>query len=438
MIRKINLTVFITLIFSFASALFAQTAPVTGKVVLKKADGTSTPVAGALVEAFEMGVRTTGPTDKTDKKGNFSFAGLKSGSTYVLSISAPGARAGYFPNVKAGTDNILINLEEGDGRKFTEAEVRAAVEGGGGVSGDASKNTELTEEQKKAKAEYEAKVKEVEAKNQKVQKINEVIGQSLSEGNKAFQAKNYDAAIASYDAGITADPDFAGTAPILSNNKAAALTARAVQNYNQNTKLTDATAKVAAMKLVRKDFADAIASYDHSLKVLKSAQPGDIADPKVAETAKMNALRGVKETFRLMAATEQVDAEMAPKAKELFPEYIAAETEAAKKDEARIILADVYRVAGDSENAILAYRQVLETSPDNIDAMAGLGFSLVNLGYLNNDKTQLQEGANYLQKFASAAPSTHKYKDDAVGLIDTLKKEQNVAPVKGGGAKKKN
>ena len=96
----------------------------------------------------------------------------------------------------------------------------------------------------------------------------------------------------------------------------------------------------------------------------------------------------------------------------------------------------MYRVAGDSDNAIVAYRQVLESSPDNIDAMAGLGFSLVNNGYIKNDKTQLQEGANFLQKFATAAPDTNKYKADAVGLIDTLKKEQNVAPVKSAGKKK--
>jgi tetratricopeptide (TPR) repeat protein len=146
----------------------------------------------------------------------------------------------------------------------------------------------------------------------------------------------------------------------------------------------------------------------------------------------------MKEAFRLMALTEQVDAEMTPIAKTVFPEYIAVETDPVKRDEAKIILADLYRVAGDSENAILAYRQVLETAPDNIDAMAGLGFSLVNMGYVNNDKAQLQEGANFLQKFATAAPGTHKYKDDAVGLIETLKKEQNVAPVKSAAAKKKN
>jgi tetratricopeptide (TPR) repeat protein len=114
----------------------------------------------------------------------------------------------------------------------------------------------------------------------------------------------------------------------------------------------------------------------------------------------------------------------------LIPEYLAVETDAAKKAESNLAFADLYRVAGDSENAIAAYKKILETAPDNQDALAGAGLSLVNLGYINNDKTKMQEGANLLQKFASVAPDTHKYKADALGLIETLKKEQNVTPQK--------
>ena len=76
------------------------------------------------------------------------------------------------------------------------------------------------------------------------------------------------------------------------------------------------------------------------------------------------------------------------------------------------------------------YRKALETSPENIDAMAGLGLSLVNAGYISNNKEQLQEGANFLQKYASSAPDGHKYKADALGLIESLKTEQKIAPQK--------
>ncbi|MBO0200996.1 hypothetical protein, partial [Vibrio alginolyticus] len=68
--------------------------------------------------------------------------------------------------------------------------------------------------------------------------------------------------------------------------------------------------------------------------------------------------------------------------------------------------------------------------PDNLDALAGLGLSLVNAGYINNNKEQLQEGANYLQKYAAAAPDGHKYESDALGLIESLKAEQKITAQK--------
>jgi tetratricopeptide (TPR) repeat protein len=114
----------------------------------------------------------------------------------------------------------------------------------------------------------------------------------------------------------------------------------------------------------------------------------------------------------------------------MIAEYLAVETDKPKKDEAMLILGDIYRVAGDSENAIAEYKKVLEIDSKNLDAMAGLGLSMVNEGYIKEDKTMLQEGANILQQFASAAPDSHKYKDDAVGLIDTLRKTENIAPQK--------
>ncbi|MCV4732206.1 hypothetical protein OFB80_30405, partial [Escherichia coli] len=87
---------------------------------------------------------------------------------------------------------------------------------------------ELTAEEKKAKEEYEKKVKEIQEKNAKIQQKTAIIEAALKDGNAAFQAKNWDAAIAKYDEGIAADPDFAGSAPVLMNNKGAALRERAV------------------------------------------------------------------------------------------------------------------------------------------------------------------------------------------------------------------
>ena len=426
MIRKFSiLSIFvIAAVLSASTAVSAQTAPLSGTIEMKKADGTVAPVEGAMVEAFRTDIKASGPAAKTDKKGQFSFAGLTVGAEFVLSVSAPGAAPTYLPGVKPGMDKLKMTLEPGDGRRLTADEVRQAMAQAGTGGG------ELTAEQKKAQAEYDAKVKEVSAKNEKILKENQIIEAALKEGNAAFTAKNYDIAVAKYDEGINANPTFAGSAPVLMNNKGAALRQRAVDLFNQNVRNTDATAKVAAFVKVKADLAESAEIYSKSLNILKNAPAGEISDPNIKTQQIATAQRGLFDTFRLMAQTEQVDETKIEIAKTVIPEYIAAETDAAKKEQAKLILGDLYRVTGDADNAIAEYRKALETSPENLDAMAGLGLSLVNAGYINNNKEQLQEGANYLQKYASAAPDNHKYKADALGLIESLKTEQKIAPQK--------
>jgi len=104
--------------------VFAQTAPVRGKVELKKADGTTEPVAGAMVEVFRTDSKGKGSTAKTGKKGEFAFAGLMLGQTFALSISAPNVKPAVYPNIKAGMENVSITVVEGDGKRSTEEEVR--------------------------------------------------------------------------------------------------------------------------------------------------------------------------------------------------------------------------------------------------------------------------------------------------------------------------
>ena len=402
-------------------------APVRGEVKVTKADGTVVPVADAVVEAFRTdSTRGSLPAAKTNKRGEFNFVQFPYGATYVLSISGPGISPEVIPGVKGGQEGVVVNAREGDGRKLTEAQVREALIG----AATAPASGGLTEEQKKAQAEAEAKIKAVEEGNKKIEAANATITRALQEGNAAFTAKNWDLAVSKYEEGVAASPDFAGSAPVLLNNKGAALRERAVIKYNESVKAPDVNVKVEGLKSVKADLSMAADGYNRSYTLLKNASATDIADPKVKESQISNALNGARDTFRLMAATEQVDETKLDIAKALIPEYVTIETDAAKKEAAKLILADIYRVAGDSANAIAEYRKVLESSPDNLDAMAGLGLSLVNAGYINDNKAQLQEGSNVLQKFATAAPATHKYKDDAVALIESLKTEQKITPQK--------
>jgi tetratricopeptide (TPR) repeat protein len=414
--------------------IIAQTAPTSGTIEMKKPDGTSEPVNGAVVEVYRSDTKGGLPASKTNAKGQFSFAGLQLGYTYILNVSAPGAGPQVIPGIKPGQDRLIVTLSPGDGRKLTEDEARVvAAKPKAGTAAAA----ELTADEKKAQADFEAKKKEVEEKNKKAENVNAVITAALKAGNEAFQAKNYDAAIAEYDRGIAADPKYVGSAPIFHNNRGTALMTRGVDTYNKAVKAADVTEKVAGMTSAKKDFVDSANEYIESWNVLKNASATEITDKANYEAAKLNALRGAKETFRMAVRTEQVDPAVIETAKVLIPEYMAIETDGAKKAEATLIFADLYRVAGDMDNAVAGYKGILDGSPDNLDALAGAGLSLVNLGYINNDKTKMQEGANLLQKYASIAPDGHKYKADAQGLIESLKKDQNVTPQKVAPAPKK-
>ena len=416
---------------SAAPAIAQTTAPVRGVVKLRAKDGTETPVAGAAIESYQTDMgKGAGISTTTNKKGEFTFVGFQLGHVYALAVSGTGIAPVVQPNIKAGAENVEIIVSEGDGRKVSEDEVRQFIANYKNISATTSGDKPAAKS--KEQEEVEKKNAEITAKNEEIKNKNAIIQNALKEGNAAYTAKDYNTAIAKYTEGIDADPEFAGSAPILLSNRSLVLRDRARDLYNQTVKSTDPNAKLENYPKVKKDLADAAEGFNKAYLILKNAPAAEVQD----QTAKMRILSGGVEIYQLMVRTEQVDPEKISGAKSFIDEYANAQTDAAKKVEAKLVVADLYRVAADSENAIAAYKDILASNPDNIDALAGAGLSLVNLGYLKNDKAAMQEGANYLQKFISVAPDTHRYKQDAVGLIEALKAE-NVAPQKGGNTGRK-
>ncbi len=419
--------------------VFAQSSPVRGKVEMKKADGTTEPVAGAMIEVFRTDTKGKLPAGKTDKKGNFSFAGFPLGQTFALSISAPNIQPVVYPNIKGGMDGITITVVPGDGRHLTEDEARqtlvspntATSANAATTTNPSKKPAEDSAEAKKQREEETKKVAEINTKNEKIKSSTEVIQKSLTEGNAAYTAKNYDVAVAKFEEGYNASPDFVGSAPVLLNNKAAALTSRATDLYNQTVKATDTSQKVAGKTKVKQDFADAIDAYNRSFLVIKnSAGSTEVPAQKVSEL-KLQTLNGAEHLLELMVKTDAVDDKKTEAARTLMQEYVATETDAAKKIKAQTTLGDVFRVAGDSDNAIVEYKKALEIAPDNADALAGLGLSLYNSGVLNNNnKAQMQEGLNYMSRFAEVAPANHPLKSDVAGLVEYLKTQEKLTPQK--------
>lgn len=448
MFRKNYFTILLmpALLLVGSIAASAQSAPVSGTVMLKKADNTSEPVQGATVEVYRTDIKAKLPSTKTNKKGEFSFAGFQLGGVYILAISAPNTAPTYLPNVKAGLEKLVINVTEGDGRKLTEAEVRSEAAGtktNSTSTNSTSANTEPTADQKKAQEEQQKKIDEVNAKNEKIKGQNAIFDSSMKAGNDAYNSKNYDLAISEYEKGYQANTTFVGSAPGFLNNKGTALGERGREIYNQSVKLTDASAKAEAVTKITKDFGDAIDSFNTSWTILKNAPATEVTNKPNYDANKKQALEGARGVIRYMILTEKVDSSKIPVISMLLTEYLAVETDAAKKAEAEVFLGDVYRIAGDSTNAIAEYKKVLEKSPENPDALAGLGLSQANAGY-NTDGSindaMMQEAINNLQKFADTAPANHKLKDSVKQTVDYLKtqnfKPQKTAPAKGGGKKK--
>jgi tetratricopeptide (TPR) repeat protein len=405
------------------TSALAQSMTVRGTVTLTQADGTKAPVPDALIEVYRTDLDTgVGPPTKTNKKGEFFFA-VPAGRRYTLTVSAAGIAPAIARNITAGMENVDITVYPGDGRKFTEAEARGGVKQGDEVK---PKNEA---ELKKAQEEYQKQLAKYNEEKKKAEDSNKIVNAALKDGDAAFKAKDYATAIAKFDEGINADPEFEGSAPVLLNYKGVTLKTRAFEAYERASKAADAAAKAAELEKAKADFLASMEAYDRGLKILAAAKAPDAASQATYDKSKYNLLNNYIESYRLIVRTK-ADVSKAKEAVPVFEQYFAAETDPAKKLAARLVLADILREAGESEPAIVAYRGVLESSPDNPDALAGIGLSLFNVGVSEDNKAKMQEGLNYMQKFADTAPDAHPLKASVKDAVDYLKTEQKLAPQK--------
>jgi tetratricopeptide (TPR) repeat protein len=402
----------------------AQTAALRGKVELVK-EGGNTPVQGVLVEVFRMDIKAKFPTSTTDRRGNFTFAGIPLGSVYALAVSGPGFAPEVVPNVRAGMESLVITVKEGDGRRLTEDEVRQVIERSKTQGGEESADD------KKARAEFEAKVKEVEEKNKKAATANEIVTRSLTEGSKAFGDKDYTTAITKFQEGIDADPTFVGSAPVLLNNKAISLNSRATDTYNASVK--DPSNRASLRESAKSDLEAAIIAVDQSLAILREAQPSDDSQKKSIESTLLQGLTARKNAYRLLAQTG-LEIGKGKEAATAFSEYLQAETDPAKKSRGQIEMAQTLQDSGEYELAFAEFEKIAETDPNNVDALVGMGLNLITIGYVSQEtdaakgKQQLQEAANYLQRYVDVAPDGHRFKEDAKAAIEQLKQDAKVVP----------
>ena len=441
MFRKNYLTVFLAALILLAgsAAVSAQNvAPVRGIVKLQKADGTTEPVVGALVQAYRTDIdKGKMPDAKTNKKGEYSFVGFPLGQRYVLAVSGPGIGPRIQPDVKGGMENVDFTVNEGDGSVLTEAEVRQAAKANPGPPAEGGKSSGESEASKKEREELEKKNAQITEANKKAQDANKVVNEALKAGAAAFKAQNYDLAISEFDRGITADPDYVGSAPVLLNYKGSAYQKRALAAYNA-TAAGDAAARTAAQGKIKADLVSALEAFKRSLEIIDKGSAGANAnEQQIAASTRINVLGNILDTYGYSARVAPDPAHLAASSAAL-EQYIAGEPDAAKRTPSLLAFANNMNGAGELKTAAVAYRKVLETSPDNLDALVGLGLALYSEGSITSppNKEFLQEGLNYMQKFVDTAPDTHKLKESTKAIIEELKNEQKLAPQKTGPKRK--
>ena len=430
------------LIASASITSFAQVGELRGHVFMTPAGGgEKTPVADAQIDVFRTDMSGSYKT-KTNKKGEFVFAGLPFVGTYTVAASHPTAAPNFLPGVRPGRDiDYEITLTPGDGKRFTFEEIKAA--GGGtanppaasGSSGSSGGGESAADKAKRE--ELKKKNDEIEAANKKITDANEIIGRTFKAGNDALTAgtasskaqnsedaiQKFTAAVASYDEGLAADPE----QPAILTNKAVALKARGVERFNSavRSKGLDDAAKSAALQAAKDDFKLAAENSTKAVDMIKKQTVPTEATEVTRYTAnKYAAMLTAAESMRLYVS--KADATQADAGLAAFKDYIAVETDPAKKAKAQLDMAQMLLDAGAADKALSEFQAILTSQPDSPEANLGAGLAV----YATGDKAKYQEAANYLQKFVEVAPDSNQFKDDAKAILAELKSTENVVPEK--------
>src|SRR5712691_771992 len=184
-----------------------------------------------------------------------------------------------------------------------------------------------------------------------------------------------------------------------------------------------------ARKAAQSDFRAASDTTAKAIALIK-AQPVPTEPTEQARynTNKLATLSTRAETMRLFVT--KADQTQVAAGQAAFAEYIAAETDAAKKAKAQHDLAQMLFDANAFDKALAEYQKILGDNPDDLDALLRSGQALFNIGAISNDKAKYQEAANFLARFVDKAPDTNALKADAKAILDALKDQENVKPEK--------
>ncbi len=415
----------ITLVLGNAVAAVAQSGELRGHATITQADGKKVPAAEAFIDVYRTDLPGKYNT-KTNKKGEFVFAGLPFIGVYTVVVSHPSARPTWQGGIRAGKGvDYAFELAPGDGQRPTFEDVKAAAARTGEAPAAGAKESA---EEKAKREELLAKNKEIEESNKKIEASNSVINRTFKAGNDARAAKNWDEAIRQYDEGLQADPEQTA----LMTNKALALKSRGVDRYNAAITAKDDATRASGLTSAQADFKAAAEAVNKAAELLKKQSSGatDPTEQQRQASNKLATLAARAEVMRLyVTKTDQTKVDDGQAA---YQEYLAVETDPVRKSKGEHDLAQMLFDSNAFDKALVQYQKILEANPDDLEALLRSGQALFNIGAISSDgtsKAKYQEAANYLARYIEKAPDTDAtMKADAKAILETMKEQENVKP----------
>jgi|HubBroStandDraft_6_1064221.scaffolds.fasta_scaffold223330_1 tetratricopeptide (TPR) repeat protein len=394
---------------------------IEGTVKLKTKDGLK-PVPGALVDIYRTDIR--GHWDvKTDKNGHYIRLGMQIVGAYLVVVSGPGLTPTWVNNIHLSSVPVVdVECNPGDGATLSYDDVQKQIAGQkGGVSQPAAGAQPSAAD--KAKAEAAAKANaEVAAKNEEMKASYSAALAHFKQGVTLKQQKDLPGALAEFQQAASVDP----TKQAAFAEVAYKAYANAAQiNYDLGVDLFNAKKRDDA----KPHFETAIDQITKSINIVGASPEKD--KPTVKNDLIINydlLTKNVKLLVEFYGEANRIDDTV----KAL--DQVEAVDLPANKNKWELVKGDLYRSSGNTDAASTAYKGVLAADPNNLDALYGIGLTLI----ASSEKTQIQEAANYLADFIAKAPATDRRVPEVKSGLEALKAANNVEPEKPSKRKKGN
>ena len=394
----------------------AQVGQVEGTVKLKQADGSIKPAPGVQIDIYRLDIKGRYEI-KTDKNGHFVRLGLPLQGNYLFVFSGPGATPTWMNNVRISQMPVVdTTLDPGDGTTLTLEDVQKQIAMQKGAGGAAPPKSLSPAERAKAEAaqkELEASAKE----GKELQESFDLAVKHFNEGVRLKTANNYEAALSEFEQSTKLDP---------AKNKNFVEIA-----HRSNAQVAETNYQLGADKFNKKDrngakphFEQAVTAINKAIAVASAATD----DPTVNND--LITYYGILEKNSRILVENYGEVKLVDNTVKAIEK--AEALDAPNKNKWGVLKADMFRSAGRTDEAIASYKQVIAADPAFVDALYGLGLTLI----ASTERAQIQEGANTLADFVSKAPATDKrvpiVKDALEGVKNAYKVEaEKPAPARG-------